>query len=98
MAELLNSNKRGNYICISLSILKTLIRNLRKIHTSVSIIPRGWGNLLSLVSNFNIVSSFKHFYYNMMLIVKNSQLNFYPAKFLTLFDSSFLLIFLIDNP
>ena len=51
MAELLNSNKRGNYICISLSILKTLIRNLRKIHTSVSIIPRGWGNLLSLVSN-----------------------------------------------
>ena len=55
-------------------------------------------SLLSLVSNFNIVSSFKHFYYNMMLIVKNSQLNFYPAKFLTLFDSSFLLIILIDNP
>ena len=51
MTEWLNSNKRGNYICTSLSNLKTLIRKLRKIHTSVSIIPRGWGKLLSLVSN-----------------------------------------------
>ena len=45
-------------------------------------------SLLSLVSNF---------YSNMMLVIKNSQLNFYAAKFLTLFDSSFLLTVLIDN-